>query len=88
MHDFQADDELYFCAVGDQPVEVLATARSKVTHKDEPMAFAIESGKGRVFHTPLCHESKPSRWPAWPSCFSAVVYGPPAGSRSTVAPQN
>jgi type 1 glutamine amidotransferase len=58
MHDFKADDELYFCTVGDRPVDVLATARSKVTHKDEPMAFAFEYGKGRVFHTPLCHDVK------------------------------
>ncbi len=63
VHDFPADDELYFCVVGDQPVEVLATARSKVTHEDEPMAFAFESGKGRVFHTPLSHDVKAIEMP-------------------------
>jgi type 1 glutamine amidotransferase len=56
MHDFEADDELYTCLVGDRPVEVLALARSKLTGKDHPMAFAFEYGKGRVFHTPLGHD--------------------------------
>ena len=56
MHDFQADDELYTCLVGKTPIEVLAVARSKVTGKDHPMAFVLEYGKGRVFHTPLGHD--------------------------------
>jgi type 1 glutamine amidotransferase len=56
MREFQANDELYTCLIGDRPVEVLATARSKVTGKDHPMAFVFEYGKGRVFHTPLGHD--------------------------------
>jgi uncharacterized protein len=56
MKDFQADDELYICLTGDRPVEVLATAHSKITNKDHPMAFVLEYGKGRVFHTPLGHD--------------------------------
>jgi type 1 glutamine amidotransferase len=56
MEDFQTDDELYTCLVGQQEVEVLATARSKVTGKDHPMAFVWHYGKGRVFHTPLGHD--------------------------------
>jgi uncharacterized protein len=56
MHDFQADDELYTCLVGDRPVELLATARSKLTGKDHPMAFIFQYGNGRVFHTPLGHD--------------------------------
>jgi uncharacterized protein len=31
-------------------------ARSKMTGKDHPMAFVLEYGKGRVFHTPLGHD--------------------------------
>jgi type 1 glutamine amidotransferase len=58
MQDFQADDELYTCLVGERPVEVLATARSKVTGKDQPMAFVFDYGQGRVFHTPLGHDVK------------------------------
>ena len=56
MHDFQADDELYTCLIGETPIEVLAVARSKITGKDHPMAFVFEYGKGRVFHTPLGHD--------------------------------
>jgi uncharacterized protein len=58
MADFQADDELYTCLVGERAVDVLATARSKVTGKDQPMAFAFDYGKGRVFQTPLGHDVK------------------------------
>jgi len=63
MKDFQADDELYTCLVGDRPVELLATARSKVTGKDHPMAFAFSYGKGRVFNTPLGHDVKAIQMP-------------------------
>jgi type 1 glutamine amidotransferase len=58
MKDFQADDELYRCLVDGRPVQLLATARSKVTGKDYPMAFTFEYGKGRVFHTPLGHDPR------------------------------
>jgi type 1 glutamine amidotransferase len=60
---FQADDELYTCLIGDRPVDVLATARSKVTGKDHPMAFVFEYGKGRVFHTPLGHDVRAFEMP-------------------------
>ena len=63
LSDFQADDELYFCLTGDRPIEVLATARSKVTKKDHPMAFVLPYGKGRVFHTPLGHDVKAFNMP-------------------------
>ena len=58
MQSFETDDELYTCLVGDRPVDVLATARSKVDGKDYPMAFAFNYGKGRVFHSPLGHDVK------------------------------
>ncbi len=58
LQDFEADDELYFCLVGDRPVQLLAVARSKVTNQDEPMALAFHYGKGRVFNTPLGHDAK------------------------------
>jgi len=63
MQDFQADDELYICLVGERPIEVLATARSKITGKDHPMAFVFDYGRGRVFHTPLGHDVKAIRMP-------------------------
>lgn len=58
MQDFRADDELYYCLKGIRDVRTLATARSKVTGKDHPMAFVFDYGKGRVFHTPLGHDVK------------------------------
>ena len=61
MKDFEIDDELYICLIGDVPIKLLATARSKVTGKDHPMAFAFDCGKGRVFHTPLGHDAKAIR---------------------------
>ena len=58
MQSFETDDELYTCLVGDRPVKVLATARSKVDEKEYPMAFAFDYGKGRVFHSLLGHDVK------------------------------
>ncbi len=63
MQDFQADDELYICLEGEREVDLLATARSKVTGKDHPMAFAFRYGEGRVFHTPLGHDAKAIQMP-------------------------
>jgi type 1 glutamine amidotransferase len=63
MSGFRADDELYIGLEPKRPVEVLATARSKVTGRDHPMAFAFQAGKGRVFHTPLGHDVKALRMP-------------------------
>lgn len=60
---FDTDDELYFCLTGSKPVELLATARSKVTQRDEPMAFVHRYGQGRVFLTPLGHDVKALRAP-------------------------
>jgi type 1 glutamine amidotransferase len=55
---FEADDELYTCLAGERPIDILATAHSKVTGKDHPMAFVFNYGKGRVFHSPLGHDVK------------------------------
>ena len=63
MESFEADDELYTCLAGDREVDLLAVARSKVTGRDHPMAFAFTFGKGRVFHTPLGHDAKAIRVP-------------------------
>ena len=57
LKSFETVDELYTCLVGDRPVELLATARSKVDGKDYPMAFAFSYGKGRVFNSPLGHDT-------------------------------
>lgn len=59
----QADDELYTCLMGDTPVHQLAEARSKMTKTDHPMAFTLNYGKGRVFHTPLGHDVRSIKMP-------------------------
>jgi uncharacterized protein len=56
LSDFETVDELYTCFGGETPIHLLATARSKVDGEDYPMAFVLEFGKGRVFHTPLGHD--------------------------------
>jgi type 1 glutamine amidotransferase len=55
MKPFETTDELYTCLDGDQPIEILATARSKVDDKVYPIAFVLPYGKGRVFHCVLGH---------------------------------
>jgi len=55
---FETDDELYTCLRGEGPIDVLATARSKVDQKDYPMAFTFACGQGRVFHCVLGHDAK------------------------------
>jgi type 1 glutamine amidotransferase len=81
LRDFEADDELYICLIGDRPVEVLATAHSKLTGKNEPMAFVLEYGKGRVFHTPLGHDCRAIEMPGVAEllrrgCLWAAKIGP------------
>jgi len=56
MKEFETVDELYTCLAGQTPIKVLATARSKVDDKDYPMAFVLNYGKGRVFHSVLGHD--------------------------------
>jgi uncharacterized protein len=58
MTDFDTQDELYTCLVGDHPIEILAHAKSKVDGKYYPMAFVSHYGKGRTFHCPLGHDAK------------------------------
>ena len=61
MKSFETVDELYFRQQGDEPVHVVASAKSKVTGKDEPMAFVHTYGKGRVFQTVLGHDAQSLR---------------------------
>ena len=58
MASFRTEDELYTCLAGDRPIELLATARSKVDGRDYPMAFVFKYGRGRVFHCALGHDVK------------------------------
>jgi uncharacterized protein len=58
LKDFETVDELYTCLDGTTPMHVLASATSKVDKKDYPMAFALQYGQGRVFHSVLGHDVK------------------------------
>lgn len=54
---FETVDELYTCLAGDAPIHVVAKATSKVDRKDYPMAFVLNYGQGRVFHSVLGHDA-------------------------------
>ncbi|HOE10562.1 MAG TPA: ThuA domain-containing protein [bacterium] len=64
MSDFEVTDELYFCLKGTPEIQILLTAHSKVTDRDEAMGFVLQYGKGRVFHTPLGHDVRTFSTPA------------------------
>jgi uncharacterized protein len=69
MADFDTQDELYTCLTGDQPIEVLAQAKSKVDGKYYPMAFVSRYGKGRTFHCVLGHDAKALSFPGVPELY-------------------
>ncbi len=49
-------DELYDKLRGPaRNMQILATSRSDVTNRHEPMLIVVDHGKGRVFHTPMGH---------------------------------
>ena len=56
MKPFETTDELYTCLDGTTPIQILATATSKVDKKLYPMVFVLTYGKGRVFHCVLGHD--------------------------------
>ncbi len=55
---FKQDDELYAKLVGDTEIHVLVTADSAWSKKTEPLAFILEYGKGKVFHSAFGHDGK------------------------------
>jgi type 1 glutamine amidotransferase len=61
---FETTDELYFNQKGDKPIEALLTARSKVTGKEEPLAWVYQYGRGRIFQTLLGHDARALETPA------------------------
>jgi type 1 glutamine amidotransferase len=64
--DFEADDELYASLAGDTKIDVLATALSAdYSKKDEPMAWTLRYGDGRVFVLALGHDAKARENPSF-----------------------
>jgi type 1 glutamine amidotransferase len=59
LGNFEIYDELYTCLKNSEiPIHVLAESVSKVDGKKYPMAFTLEKGKGRIFHTTLGHDAR------------------------------
>ncbi|MCK5000583.1 MAG: ThuA domain-containing protein [Anaerohalosphaera sp.] len=56
LEDFETIDELYTCLDGNTEIKVLAESVSKVDKKKYPIAFVLNYGKGRVFHSVLGHD--------------------------------
>lgn len=82
---FDTDDELYTCLEGREPIEILATATSRIDQRSYPMAFVLRVGNGRVFHSPLGHDTKAlgpatlelfRRGVAWSAGFPATARPP------------
>ena len=86
LNSFETIDELYCNQQGDLPIEVLATAHSTVTGKDEPMVFVYSYGKGRVFQTVLGHAAESIRLPGESSLIRrAAAWAAGQPQRSIVA---
>jgi type 1 glutamine amidotransferase len=58
LSEFDITDELYFRQDGTEPIEPLIAAHSKITGRDEPLAWKYTYGKGRVFQTLLGHSEQ------------------------------
>ena len=63
LEDFETDDELYGKLLGDTPIHALVTAKSDWSKAEEPLAFTLECGKGRVFHETFGHDGKAIKTP-------------------------
>lgn len=83
---FETTDELYTCLDGNTPISVLASATSKVDKKDYPMAFVLDYGKGRVFHSPLGHDVKAFSEPVCELFRRGVVWAARLDQREKAAP--
>jgi type 1 glutamine amidotransferase/glucose/arabinose dehydrogenase len=82
---FETKDELYMKQAGSLPIEALATARSKITGAEEPLAWAYEIGQARAFQTLLGHSADSIRGAAalirrgatWAGKRSPLGFDPP-----------
>ena len=96
LQPFDTTDELYFKQMGDEPIIPLATAHSKVTGQDEPMAWAYPYGKGRIFQTLLGHDNNAvrqagaliRRGAVWASHHDQISFDPPVSLLENVLFRN
>jgi len=58
MKNFKIFDELYSKLQGDEPIEVLVSAYSDWSKKEEPLVFTTKFGAGRCVHNALGHDFK------------------------------
>ncbi len=58
LEPFAVADELYVRQVGDEPIEPMLEAPSRLTGAVEPLAWAYRYGRGRVFQTLLGHSDR------------------------------
>ena len=58
MKNFKIFDELYSKLQGDEPIEVLVSAYSDWSKKEEPLVFTTKFGQGRCVHNALGHDFK------------------------------
>ena len=65
LDDFEADDELYAKLTGDAEIEVIASADSDWSGKEEPIVFVKPYGKGTVVHNVLGHDIRARENPSF-----------------------
>src|SRR5439155_25715841 len=61
LQSFDTMDELYYRQSGELPIEPLAFGTSQDTQQREPMAWAYDYDKGRIFQTVLGHSDQSIR---------------------------
>jgi type 1 glutamine amidotransferase/glucose/arabinose dehydrogenase len=85
LQPFGTTDELYFHQQGDLPIEPLVYAASRTTNQREPMAWAYNYEKARVFQTVLGHGDESIRHAAalirrgcvWAAGRNELSFDPP-----------
>jgi type 1 glutamine amidotransferase len=86
LRPFDTVDELYVKQAGESPIEPLVLARSALTGRDEPLAWAYDVAPARVFQTLLGHSEESirkagdliRRGAAWAAKRPPLGFDPPA----------
>jgi len=80
LSDFEIDDELYSKLSGDAEIQVLASAHSDWSQRDEPIVFVKRYGKGRVAHDVLGHDTRVQENPSYQTLLRRSVEWAATGS--------